>query len=363
MDRQEMKQQTMTIPPHPSGEVPATLPEGGQLSHFLTMAVQALQRAMHDPAPPPALTAEFQGCPALEHLYHELLTVRASILALVKGDLSQELTLKGYLAGALKALQANLRHLTWQTQMIATGDFSQRVDFMGEFSEAFNAMVVQLEEQRQQLQEKQASLLRLNEELRAEIARRQEVEASLRESEAAYRELAIADPLTGIYNRRYFFQRAQEEVHRAQRYRHPLTVVIYDLDFFKQINDKFGHAAGDKVLQATARLVSSSIRASDLFARYGGEEFILLLPETNAAGGREVAERLRQAIASQPVPHDPEPLAITISAGVACLAPAANSVGPSASTTLDELIKQADQALYEAKKAGRNRVHVWTEQT
>jgi len=334
-----------------SGEI-----EGGEpFPLILEQAVAALTQIVAIPNPAAELPSHLRACPALHHLYTELLTLRSFLLTLVKGDLSQELHLKGYLAGTLKALQANLRHLTWQTQMIAAGDFSQRVDFMGDFSDAFNSMVNQLQENRRQLQEKQDALTRLNEELRAEIERRKQTEAALRQSEASYRQLAISDPLTGVYNRRHFFQRAQEELLRAGRYRHPLALVIFDLDYFKKVNDTFGHTAGDRVLQTVADLVSSSIRAGDLFARYGGEEFILLLPETGLEAGVETAERLRRIIAATPVSHPPDRIQITISAGVAAL-PAPSKPLSWPPTTLDQLINQADQALYEAKSGGRNRV-------
>ena len=156
------------------------------------------------------MPANLKPYPALNDLYANLLELRQFFLALVQGDLSRELRMKGYLAGALKSLQANLRHLTWQTQMIATGDFSQRVDFMGEFSEAFNSMVIQLDEGRQQIKEKEAELTGINKALRQEIELRKTTEESLRQSEELYRQLAITDPLTGIFNRRHFYQIANQ---------------------------------------------------------------------------------------------------------------------------------------------------------
>jgi diguanylate cyclase (GGDEF)-like protein len=344
--------------PRLHGEAISEFQDIKPFAQLLNQAVKALDQAVSDPNPNPVLTGDLQGYPALSHLYTNLLNIRTFLLALVKGELSQVLHLKGYLAGALKALQANLRHLTWQTQMIAAGDFSQRVDFMGDFSEAFNAMVIQLHDNRQQLQEKQAALTRLNEDLRAEIELRKKTEVSLRQSEESYRQLAITDPLTGVFNRRYFFQRAHSEMQRACRYRHPLTVIIFDLDYFKLVNDNYGHTAGDLVLQAIANLVHTSIRAADIFARYGGEEFILLLPETGLEAGVDLAERLRRKIAATPVPHTPNHIDITVSAGVTTLAYSEQPVSPPPET-LDQLINQADQALYEAKKAGRNRVQAF----
>jgi diguanylate cyclase (GGDEF)-like protein len=343
-----------SLPPA-TGEEISDFPAMTPASQLLEKAVRALNQAMTAPNPTAELSADLQRYPALSLLYADLLKIRKFLLGLVQGDLSQEMRLKGYLAGALKALQANLRHLTWQTQMIAAGDFSQRVDFMGEFSQAFNAMVLQLEENQRQINEKQAVLTRLNEELRAEIELRKKTEASLRQSEDLYRQLAITDPLTGIFNRRHFFQLAMSELQRTCRYGHSLTVIIFDLDYFKLVNDNYGHDIGDQVLQSVANAVRASIRTMDIFARYGGEEFILLLPETGLEAGLALAERLRCRIAATPVPHQPDPIQITLSAGISVLTPSGQP-HPMAPDTLGQLIKHADQALYEAKKSGRNRV-------
>ena len=336
----------------------ASVDQGGPgqvADNLLGAAVAVLEQALTAAQPPEALAPELDCHPGLHRLYADFLALRHFLLTLVQGDLSQELPLKGYLAGVLKALQANLRHLTWQTQMIASGDFSQRVDFMGEFSQAFNTMVSQLEESRQRLEAKGTELARLNENLRSEIGRRQQTEASLRQSEELYRQLAITDPLTGIFNRRHFFQLAQVELQRSHRYRHPLSVIIFDLDHFKQVNDTYGHAVGDQVLRAFAHLVSQGIRSVDIFARYGGEEFILLLPETGLEAGLAVAERLRQGVAAAPLPLLTQNLPITISGGVCSLEGAGLQAAPPPEL-LDQLISQADQALYQAKAGGRNRI-------
>jgi two-component system sensor histidine kinase/response regulator len=133
---------------------------------ILLEAVKVLEQVINAPSPVSELPANLEPYPELQDLYNELLSLRQFMLALVNGDLTQELSRRGYLAGALKALQGNLRHLTWQTQMIASGDFSQRVDFMGEFSEAFNTMVVQLDESLQAIKAREAELTHINLELR-----------------------------------------------------------------------------------------------------------------------------------------------------------------------------------------------------
>lgn len=325
-------------------------------SQLLQEAINFLEQVIIDPAPAADLPAKLKPYPALNELYANLLELRQFFLAVVQGDLSRDLRMKGYLAGALKSLQANLRHLTWQTKMIASGDFSQRVDFMGEFSDAFNAMVIQLDESLQQIKEKEAALTGINKELRQEIELRKTTEESLRRSEELYRQLAITDPLTGIFNRRHFYQLANSELQRTCRYCRPLAVIMIDIDYFKRVNDTYGHAAGDQVLQALAGLVHEGLRAVDIFARYGGEEFIVLLPETDLRAVRLIAERLCRKVAETPLPIEPNHINITISIGAIAFAPSAQPFPSSKKETLDQLIDLADKALYEAKKAGRNRV-------
>ncbi len=153
------------------------------------------------------------------------------------------------------------------------------------------------------------------------------------------------DVLTGLTNRRGFDQRLNDEVARAHRYGHPLSLLMIDIDDFKQVNDRFGHAAGDATLQTLATLIEQSIRSIDIGARYGGEEFVVLLPETHIDGATVVADRICLGMAenSSPVPA-------TVSIGVAEL----NALDPSPAV----LLKQADEALYRAKWQGKNRVEL-----
>jgi len=159
--------------------------------------------------------------------------------------------------------------------------------------------------------------------------------------------LANHDPLTGLYNRRAFFEQASPVWSTAKRRARPLSLILLDLDHFKQVNDLHGHDMGDMTLQQSAQLLSRSCRLGDLLARWGGEEFLLLLPETDLAQACAFAERLRQQFEATPMEGGPTPLAVTASFGVAQLGAHAN---------LEELIKNADVALYKAKRAGRNQV-------
>jgi diguanylate cyclase (GGDEF)-like protein len=165
--------------------------------------------------------------------------------------------------------------------------------------------------------------------------------------------LSVRDPLTGCYNRRHLHEQLLEtEISRAQRYRLSLTVIMCDLDHFKAVNDNHGHYGGDAVLQHFAALLQSMTRESvDSVVRYGGEEFLLILPETDLAGGQLLAERLRQNFAGAPVEHDGQRIAVTASFGVASV-----DFAISTHTAHLNMIAAADDLLYAAKNSGRNRV-------
>jgi two-component system, cell cycle response regulator len=167
--------------------------------------------------------------------------------------------------------------------------------------------------------------------------------------------VGLTDALTGVSNRRYFESRLQEEVLAAQRNGASLACLFFDADKFKLINDQHGHPVGDEVLRFLARLIKLQLRGSDVLCRYGGEEFVALLPATPEAAALDIAERIRRIVAAQTVPlANPSDLRVTISIGVAMLKqPAA----PRPCTELaSDLVLRADQALYQAKTQGRNRV-------
>lgn len=163
--------------------------------------------------------------------------------------------------------------------------------------------------------------------------------------------LSITDPLTRLYNRRYFFENARIEFERIRRYGGTLSVMMMDIDHFKDLNDTFGHAKGDLVLNEIAQRIKSCIRTVDIAARYGGEEFVILMPETDLNKASQVAERVRQSVGGQPFVVDDTRVMVTLSLGVA-------EIGPS-HHLLDDLLKDADQALYAAKASGRNRVEIF----
>jgi diguanylate cyclase (GGDEF)-like protein len=178
------------------------------------------------------------------------------------------------------------------------------------------------------------------------------LEHSLRVANQTNRILSITDALTGAYNRRYLMEQLPREVERCRRYAYPLSVLMCDLDHFKQINDQRGHAAGDDVLQQFAARAQKSIRSnSDWMARYGGEEFMIVLPETAHSDGMIVAEKIRAIVASAPFATRAGNAPVTASFGVASTGPN----GPDLTVKVESLIRAADECLYRSKSEGRNR--------
>jgi len=178
------------------------------------------------------------------------------------------------------------------------------------------------------------------------------VTAAIRNAQlhAEVQKLALTDSMTNIYNRRGFFEIGRREVERSHRFGRPLSAIMFDIDFFKNVNDTYGHANGDRVLRQISDRISKNIREIDILGRYGGDEFTILLPETDLFVATNVAERLRLSIVDAPFDIDEASLRITISLGVA----------KATADTIDlaSLLDQADMALYAAKQGGRNRVEV-----
>jgi diguanylate cyclase (GGDEF)-like protein len=173
--------------------------------------------------------------------------------------------------------------------------------------------------------------------------------SELEAKNAQLAELAQTDPLTGVANRGHIEHFLADEVERARRFNRSLSVGMLDVDHFKRINDGFGHPFGDRVIREVARILAETVRQVDKVGRYGGEEFLLVLPDTDMEGARILAERVRSLI--EAAGFDPEGYRGTVSIGVAAWQPDTPS--------WEALVSQADQALYEAKETGRNRVCFW----
>jgi diguanylate cyclase (GGDEF)-like protein len=191
-------------------------------------------------------------------------------------------------------------------------------------------------------------------EMQVELRARLKAASRIRFLKRDLEKAARTDPLTGLFHRTTFFQRATLEWDRSERTGYPLSVVMFDCDFFKRVNDRHGHAAGDEVLRELVARVRKGCRKEDVFCRYGGEEFCVLLPRMNEKEAKQWAERIRKTVASEAIRIAPtEELTVTASFGVA--------QKTDALLDIDQLVAQADQALLAAKELGRNRTVCYTE--
>jgi diguanylate cyclase (GGDEF)-like protein len=165
--------------------------------------------------------------------------------------------------------------------------------------------------------------------------------------EEIYR-MTIVDGLTGVHNKRYLVEFLERELARCERHGRPLSLVMFDIDHFKQVNDRFGHLTGDHVLKEMARRLSGRIRRDELLARYGGEEFAAVLPETDRPGALEFGEQIRQLVAKEPFVFEGDTISVTISVGIAVMEGQPIELGA--------FVKIADENLYKAKRGGRDQV-------
>ncbi len=362
---------------------------------------------------------------------------------LAQGDLNAKSSRNNIFAMPLKGLQASLAHLTWQTRQVAQGDLNQQVDFLGEFSDSFNSMIMSLREKKiieQRLKlitdvlgegvflvDSDGKIIFVNPETICllgyrfdemegvpihELIYKQQADGTLFKSGEnplssaiasgndynnddgvftcksgflmpisfvcrpvfnddsldgaviAFRDITVqkqhlhsldainkllltqanTDALTGIFNRMKFNKTLTSEITRAKRYKAPLSLILFDIDHFKQVNDTYGHLSGDNVLKHLAKLITINLRGIDIFARWGGEEFVVLAPVTPLDDAIQLADKLRNKIENYDFP---EPKNITASFGVTTFRDGDNNI---------TLVNRADEALYRAKHGGRNQV-------
>jgi diguanylate cyclase (GGDEF)-like protein/PAS domain S-box-containing protein len=195
--------------------------------------------------------------------------------------------------------------------------------------------------------ESQLQLQKINEQLESQVQENLELQAILREQ-------AIRDTLTGLHNRRYLDEALERELARAGREKYTISCMMLDIDHFKHFNDTYGHAAGDTVLVALARLFTARIRQGDMACRYGGEEFIIIMPRADEKDALRRADEIRQNFSALRIPYTGIYLSATISIGLALY--------PQHGSNMGAVIKAADAALYQAKQSGRNCVRVWEAQ-
>jgi diguanylate cyclase (GGDEF)-like protein len=284
---------------------------------------------------------------AMQHAIH-----RATLYLVLAGLLITLVTT----ATTLWMLRRHLMLFLKAVNRLASGMWEARVpypacDEFGILARAFNLMADQLqsafeqqEEQRIEIEKQKMELEQLYEQLQQAYQALETANQELVAMNAMLSQAAITDSLTGLRNHRAFQESLMNLVQMAERYGQPLSLIMLDIDYFKQFNDRFGHPAGDELLRQVASLLRQSARAYDVVARYGGEEFAILLPNTDLNEAIRVAERLRQQIAAIQNPYAP----ITASFGVASY-----RHGSAPAT----LLYEADTALYEAKRRGRNRVY------
>jgi len=272
--------------------------------------------------------------PLFRQIHNDLKAIREISRAFSSGDLSVSITARGIIPGCLKDLQAHLRHIVWQLQMVEKGDFSQEVTFMGDFSTAFNSML---------------------QKFRHSVAEFEENEKTLKESETRFKFLANHDPLTGIYNRRSFIELAGVELANAALMSKPCCLAMMDIDHFKDLNDTFGHLAGDEALRFAVKTLELCLRKNDFMGRYGGEEFIFFFYDADEDTGFKVVERLRKNLADTPMLFEDALIPVYASFGVV----QSDMDELKSKDYVRELIEHADTAMYAAKNTGRNRVMLY----
>ena len=325
--------------------------------------VELFKKVIYSSIPLKRDEVDLSSFPEAEQLLDDLISLRDFILCMVNGHLKCSMKVNGCIAGGLKALQSNFKHLIWQTKKIADGDLSQRVDFMGDFSEAFNYMAERFSDGIELLQNRTQELKESNEALMQEIQSRKETEKLLEESNERYKVLATQDPLTGLFNRRYFMSMGIKELSRSRRHSLGISFVMFDIDFFKRVNDMYGHSVGDGAIKHVANILKSNMRTEDLICRYGGEEFLVLMPDTSLKGAIAAVENIRKKIEKTPclfnIENEDKDISITVSGGLveADMSNRLISVDESLEKILSDYINEADKALYQAKENGRNRVY------
>ena len=270
---------------------------------------------------------------------------RADFAAAMSADNEVLLSIIRTLGHRLYKATVPLAYLSHTASALVDGTFDpaileeveERQDEIGRFTGIFESMARYVSERTRELE---ATVEERTRHLNQEIARRRELEKELRA-------LASVDGLTGINNRRHFLELGEKELARAQRYDHPLSLMMMDVDHFKRVNDTYGHAAGDEVLKLMAEICAANLRGPDLLGRLGGEEFAVILPECGIEAAEHAAERLRRTLAAVEVPSDRGPITFTISIGV---------VARNAGEDLAAALERADKAMYAAKQGGRDRV-------
>ena len=265
--------------------------------------------------------------PLLDRTLHRLEIFGLQVLVLLTALL---MAAGGYVIWDVAAALARSAELAGEPQRFE--HLTQRSDEIGTLMQSFSRMLGTIEAQAQ--------------EINAFAAKLDTAYTELESTNSRLKEFSFKDEVTGLYNRRFFSIRLEEEISRYRRFNHPVSVVLLDLDGFKGVNDQMGHAAGDETLRDIAQILLKHSRGINVISRYGGDEFAVLLVETPKAGARLYADRIRQVVSTYPFGHG---VRLTASFGVASL-PEDLAASP------EDIIRLADEALYAAKRAGKNKV-------
>ena len=272
-------------------------------------------------------------------------------LELLREHFSEQSSAQSDRLSASEALDREIRQELERagSQIQGSEDLQQLKDSVSQHLSSIGQAVGRFREQETEREKVLADqLAAMQEKIAAMEAHSEQVQSQVRRE----RQRAMTDLLTQLPNREAWQERLSFEFNRWQRYQNALTIGVLDIDFFKRINDSYGHKAGDRVLQLVARELKQRVRTTDFIARFGGEEFVLLFPETSTEAAKIAMDQLRQHVGKLPFHFSGEPVTITFSAGLAAFGP-----GDSEETVFD----RADRALYQAKDAGRNRVNISTE--
>jgi diguanylate cyclase (GGDEF)-like protein len=264
-----------------------------------------------------------------KNAYAELVLLRRITTALV-GGLMLSIGLLAYLFG--HALVRPVRRLSKEAARVAGGNLDVDIPVTGlsevsYLTQVFNHMVSSLRYGREKLSDANKALVETNKELH---------------------QLSITDGLTGLLNRKHILELLDREISRSRRYGHPVSVLMLDIDHFKNVNDTYGHQTGDAVMRRLADCLCEAVRENDLVGRYGGEEFLILLPDSNARNGAQTAQRIRKMVQDLEIETSRENVSVSVSIGV--------SSYPQYGRDANAVISAADAALYQAKSSGRNQV-------
>lgn len=274
------------------------------------------------------------------------------------GQFTCKVQIQGSTADYLKTLQSNFRHLVWHCKSVTAGDLSQQAEFMGELSEAFNAMTRSLIKQNEDIQQKQEELNRLSDKFYSDVKKKETTEEAVKASEEKFSEKSLRDSLTGLYSRSCFFKAASQIVDSLQLQHNRFCLVMVGIDRFKEFNETYGPEVGDKAIQMVAHVLSDTLRTYDICCRYGGETFTLFLAGASLEQGRKITERILQIISSKPHPAGDTTESVTVSAGLSFVETTTFGPPVQEGEILMKALTAADSAFNEARHNGISQVKI-----